>query len=363
MDGLTGYVQEGSSAEPLSIGRGGLGEGPKVLLPIGDTIGREIEITPMAVDEFCTKYDLGNDILGRLRNDKVELDIGALIKAENLMSPKYGLKLGHAAEVKWALKQFLLSRPGKEVKIPPPLYKPRLIGGKGGDGGRGGKQGGAGGVGKGHKITSKDLHRFGSISGGVGGTGGAGGVQAGENGESQNPNGQEDALPLDVTKTQVSTGGGHGGAGGGALVVGGDGVGAAPVTRLEAVGAFQWIEGGHGGTGSASPETGGVGGTGEAPKFPRPLVDISHAERRRVHGNNVRLKNSEGKEMNAELKKLGIIPRLFDRLDGLGFQTVGGLFELDQTDFDGGERFVDGDEAVLKAALEKYLEEVNKNTQ
>jgi hypothetical protein len=101
-----------------------------MVLPIGDTIGREIEITPMTVDEFCTKYDLGDDILRRLDNDKVELDnIGALVAAKNLMSPEYGLELGHVAEVKWALKLFLLSCPGvKEVRIPLGLYRPILIG-------------------------------------------------------------------------------------------------------------------------------------------------------------------------------------------------------------------------------------------
>jgi hypothetical protein len=83
----------------------------------------------MAVDEFCTKYDLGDDILRRLNNDKVELDVGALVTATNLMNPEYGLKLGHVAEVKWALKLFLLSCPGvKEVRIPRGLYKPTLIG-------------------------------------------------------------------------------------------------------------------------------------------------------------------------------------------------------------------------------------------
>ncbi|KAJ6574250.1 hypothetical protein B0H19DRAFT_601637 [Mycena capillaripes] len=132
---------------PLSIARkmgnlqndGTGGEGPKVLLPIGDTIGREIEITPMTVDEFCAKYDLGNDILHRLNNDKVESDnIGALITAKNLMSPEYGLKLGHVAEVKWALKLFLLSCPGvKEVPLP-------VTGTTGGKGGGGKKQGGEG---------------------------------------------------------------------------------------------------------------------------------------------------------------------------------------------------------------------------
>jgi hypothetical protein len=70
----------------------------------------------------------------------------------------------------------------------------------------------------------------------------------------------------------------------------------------------------------------------------------------------------EDGQMNAKLKELGIIERLFTRLDQHGFQTVGGLFELYDTDFDG-TRLTAGNKDVLKSALEKFLEGVNKKEQ
>jgi len=340
---------------------GGLGEGPKVLLPIGDTIGRNIEVPTTLTFDFCAQYKLGDEIFKQL--DAVELDnVGALIRSKNLASEEYHLKLGHIAEVKWALKVMLLSCPGiEEVKIPPGYYKPTVIGGRGGDGGAGGKQGGEGGMGKSPRITLEDLHRFGSIRGGSGGAGGVAGVQVGINSESQNPNGQEGALPQDATQTGASIEGGQGGDGGFGVRVGGKGgVGGAPVLPLEAIGLFQCIKGGHGGTGGAALEKGGKGGTGECPKFPKPLVVIDQAARLRVHENNMTLK--EDGQMNAKLKELGIIERLFTHLDQQGFQTVGGLFELYDTDFDG-KRLAAGDKDVLKCALEKFLEGVNKKEQ
>ncbi|KAF8218025.1 hypothetical protein K438DRAFT_2006954 [Mycena galopus ATCC 62051] len=328
-------------------GRGGLGEGPKVVLPIRDTIGREIEITPMAVDEFCTKYDLGDDILHHLDNDKVELDnIGALIEAKNLMRPEYGLKLGHVAEVKWALKLFLLSCPGgKEVRIGPGLYKPTLIGGIGGDGGAGEKQGGDGGTGKAYEITLQDWYRFGSMYG----------KSIAVKAVKANPNGEKGTPSSDVTKKDGGIGGGKGGVGGFGSQVGGDGgTGGAPVIPLEAVGTFQWIKGGHGGTGGAAVEKGGKGGTGEGPKFPKPLVEIEQADRPRVHAKNIRLKEDEG--INPKLLEFNInlTKKLIDRLHELGFRTVCGLFEIYDTDLDA-EPFKTGNKDSLKFALEQFL--------
>ncbi|KAF7358794.1 hypothetical protein MSAN_01218700 [Mycena sanguinolenta] len=400
-------------------GRGGLGQGPSVVIPIGDTIGREIQIQPMDIDEFCTRYDLGDDILSSLNNNNVELDVGALIRANNLMNPIYRLKLGQVAEVKWALKAFLLSHPSvNELQLPPELFKPTVKGGRGGDGGRGGIQGGTGGTGKAPRIGFRAGQKFETISGGTGGQGGAGEATIGASGKSQNPNSQEGAPPpegVEDGRIQGGTGGmgkgptitlkeghkfetivgGTGGAGGagGATVgasgesqipnsqegapppkgvedgriqggrgveggwgirVGGEGgVGGAPVVPLDAVGTFKMIEGGHGGMGGKSQETGGRGGDGEGPVFPQPLVVIDHDTRLVVGANNMKLR--EGKEINPQLHALSvnITEELIDRLDGLGFRTIGGLFEIYDADLDV-EPFETGDKDSLKLALEQF---------
>jgi hypothetical protein len=123
-----GPIQRFSSNQLENYRRGGgVGEAPKVLLPIGDTIGRKIDVPTTLTVDFCAQYKLGDEIFKQL--DAVELDnVGALIKSKNLASEEYHLKLGHIAEVKWALKVMLLSCPGEEVKIPPGYYKPTLIG-------------------------------------------------------------------------------------------------------------------------------------------------------------------------------------------------------------------------------------------
>ncbi|KAF7346735.1 hypothetical protein MSAN_01811800 [Mycena sanguinolenta] len=413
-------------------GHGGLGQGPSVVIPIGDTIGREIQIQPMDIDEFCTRYDLGDDILSSLNNNDVELDVGALIRASNLMNPIYRLKLGQVAEVKWALKAFLLSQPSvNELQLQPGLVKPTLVEGgemadevgyRAGLGGTGkapritmkdvqkfqtigGGTGGAGGFGEatvgasgksqnpnsqegaeGHKfetIVGAEGHKFETIVGGaggaggatvgasgesqnpnsqeeghkfatiVGGTGGAGGATVGASGKSQNPNSQEGAPPSEGVEDGHIQGGRGVEGGWGIRVGGGGGVGGAPVIPLDAVGTFKWIEGGHGGMGGKSQETGGRGGDGEAPVFPQPLVVIDRDTRLVVGANNVKLR--EGKEINAQLRALNvnITEELIDRLDGLGFRTIGGLFEIYDADLDV-EPFETGDKDSLKFALEQF---------
>ncbi|KAF7346727.1 hypothetical protein MSAN_01811000 [Mycena sanguinolenta] len=335
-------------------GRGGLGQGPSVVIPIGDTIGQEIQIQPMDIDEFCTRYDLGDDILSSLNNNDVELDVGALIRASNLMNPSYRLKLGQVAEVKWALKVFLLSHPSiNELQLPPGLFKATVIGGRGGDGGRGGLQGGTGGTGKAPKINWKEAQKFERLVGGTGGAGGYGGATVGALGKSQNPNGQERTPPPQgVEDGRIQ--GGRGVEGGWGIRVGGvGGVGGAPVVPLEAVGTFKWIEGGRGGTGGESKETGGKGGDGEGPVFPQPLVVIDRDARLMISANNVKLR--EGQEINPQLRALNvnITEELIDRLDGLGFRTIGGLFEIYDADLDV-EPFETGDKDSLKLALEQF---------
>jgi hypothetical protein len=172
---------------------------------------------------------------------------------------------------------------------------------------------------------------------------------------------------------KISSGGQGGGGGFGSQLGGDGGTGDAPVIPLEAVGALQWIKGeprsdvdiansswvvlsgGHGGTGGAGVEKGGKGGVGQGPKFPKPLVEIEQADRRRVHANNVRLKEGEG--INPKLRDFDVYisKKLIDRLHELGFRTVGGLFEIYDTDLDV-EPFKTGNKDSLKFALEQFLE-------
>ncbi|KAJ6574246.1 hypothetical protein B0H19DRAFT_1124004, partial [Mycena capillaripes] len=332
----------------------GRGESRKVLLPIGDNIGREIEITPMTVDEFCAKYELGDDILHRLNNDKVESDIGALITAKDLTSPEYGLKLGHVAEVKWALKLFLLSCPGiKEMELP-------VKGTTGGEGGHGEKQGGEGGLGKGPVPIASSNSAYPFFEGGG---------QGGDGGEAGAP-------PPAVTKKDRAIGGNVPSefrnrdckiflrrprrcrwrwfSGGWRRWYRGCKVSRGQMLTDD-TGDSNWVVLlGQKGTGGPGVRIGGKGGTGEPPKFPKPLVEIEQTQRHRVNANNVRLKEGEGinpklREFNPQLNE-----KLIDRLHELGFQTVGGLFEIYDVDLDK-EPFETGNKESLKITLEQFL--------
>ncbi|KAF8218024.1 hypothetical protein K438DRAFT_1952881 [Mycena galopus ATCC 62051] len=338
------------------------GSGDFITLPIGATVGRKIEIPTISIVEFCTEYNLGQDILRLLSNAGFST-IGGLIRANDLDQEEFGLKFGHVAEVKWALKAVLLSCPAiDEVQIPAGLYRPILIGGTGGDGGRGGKLGGDGGVGRAPEITLEDVRRFGHISGGIGGDGGAGGVWfENSSGFDKSPDNSKSSSMQKAGNEERTVSGGKGGCGGWGLWLGGDGgVGGAPVIPLEAVGQFKWIEGGHGGTGGASPEIGGKGGIGEAPRFPKPLAVIDHTTRLLVQTTNMKLK--EGEEINTKLHEFNVYisKKLIDRLYDHGFQTMGGLFEIYDADLDG-EPFKAGNKDTLRCALEEFLGKVNKN--
>jgi hypothetical protein len=82
----------------------------------------------MSVVEFSTEYNLGPDI-PRLLNNAGFSSVGGLIRASDLDRAEFGLKFGHVAEVKWALKVMLLSCSAiDEVQIPAGLYRPILIG-------------------------------------------------------------------------------------------------------------------------------------------------------------------------------------------------------------------------------------------
>ncbi|KAJ7681400.1 hypothetical protein B0H17DRAFT_1138435 [Mycena rosella] len=343
-------------------GNGGVGAGPQFLtLPIGDTLGRKIEIPSMSLVEFCKEYKLGNDIFRIL--DEAELDVRGLIGANDLASKEIGLKFGHVAEVKWALKAMLLKCPAiEEVPIPRGLCQPKfkVTGGIGGDGGPGGKRGGDGGVGAGLRFNMKDLGRFSHIGGGVGGTGGAGGLPSGNNGASgKSPEGEEDSSPSYAENNEIA--GSKGGRGGWSLCLGSEGgVGGAPIIPLEAIGGFQWIRGklscSRGADGVAAAEVGGTGGMGEAPKFPKLLAVIDQATRLQVQAKNMKLK--DGEKLNEKLRefKFDIDQELLDRLHDHGFQSVGALFEIHDIDLDVAQ-FEPGNKLTLGRVLGEFLTE------
>ncbi|KAF8218033.1 hypothetical protein K438DRAFT_1747271 [Mycena galopus ATCC 62051] len=158
----------------------------------GATVGRKIEIPTISIVEFCTEYVLGQDILRLLSNAGFS-SIGGLIRANDLDQEEFGLKFGHVAEVKRALKAVLLSCPAiDEDQIPAGLYRPILIGRTGGDGGRGGRLGRDGGVGRAPEITLEDFISFSFFEGGISGDGGAGGVWFGNaSGFDQSPDGSK----------------------------------------------------------------------------------------------------------------------------------------------------------------------------
>ncbi|KAJ6557629.1 hypothetical protein B0H19DRAFT_1070266 [Mycena capillaripes] len=348
-------------------GYGGFGAGPQLLtLPIGDTLGRKIEIPRMGLDEFCTEYKLGNDIFRIL--DEAELEVRGLIGVDDLGKKEIGLKVGQVAEVKWALKALLLKCSTiEEVLIPRGHYRRDR-----GDGGFGEKLGGAGGVGEASTINMnlKDLFRFRHIGsgvggigganfflGGVGGAGGADGLPFGNNSAyGKNPNGEEgSSSPYAENDGGISGGkGGHGGRG--HLLGGKGGVGGAPIIPLEAIGALQWIQGGRGGDGGAAVEVGGSGGRGKAPKFPKPLAVIDQATRLQVQAKNMKLK--DGEKVNEKLLefKFDIGEILLNRLHDHGFQTVGGLFEINDIDLDVAP-FKRANKHTLEYALGEFLKE------
>ncbi|KAJ6557632.1 hypothetical protein B0H19DRAFT_1070268 [Mycena capillaripes] len=357
-------------------GNGGLGAGPQVLtLPIGDTLGRKIEIPRMGLAEFCTEYKLGKDIRDIL--DEAELEVRGLIGVDNLGKKEFGLKFGQVAEIKWALKALLLKCPAiEEVPIPRGFYQPKIMGtpyafnrfpdenlifsprrDRGG-GGAAEKQGGAGGEGEGGVGGIGGANFF---LGGVGGAGGADGLPFGNNSAyGKNPNGEEgSSSPYAENDGGIS--GGKGGRGGWGYWLGGEGgVGGAPIIPLEAIGEFQYIQGGRGGDGGAAVEVGGLGGKGEAPKFPAPLAVIDHATRLQVQAMNMKLK--DGEKVNEKLRefKFDIGQKLLDRLHEHGFQSVGALFEIQDIDLDVAP-FKPGNKYTLKDALMQFLQEVNKN--
>ncbi|KAJ7776512.1 hypothetical protein DFH07DRAFT_766708 [Mycena maculata] len=135
--------------------------------------------------------------------------------------------------------------------------------------------------------------------------------------------------------------GGTGGKGGKGGQTGGEGgLGEAAQLAIENVDRFHRIRGGTGGEGGGGDVIGGRGGTGQGPKFGHQLLSID--------GNGLPLLTMA--EFCREYKLSDKIHKL---LDGQGFETVGALLKLTDTDLENAG-FKVGHIAELKRALDNF---------
>ncbi|KAJ6487949.1 hypothetical protein C8R45DRAFT_930159 [Mycena sanguinolenta] len=264
-----------------------------------------------------------------------------------------GFKVGHIAELQWALNKTVLetSPSAKLVTNPSGNYTPSIsgtcparkaivwtltcLGGTGGPGGDSLRRAGVGGTGEEPQISLHDVHRFSVISGGIGGAGGASDVIPTTVGTQGTFRATGTVPNLDPTLS-----GGWGGAGGyGGQIGGSGGLGEAARITAEDVAHFGTITGGFGGAGGGSAYQGGSGGTGQGPRLTKPLFFIDDETRRRLP--------------YTKLEDLGIKPDLCRLLMDLGFQTAGGLFEAHEADFPP-PHFKIGHVAGLKVVLRKF---------
>ncbi|KAF7342961.1 hypothetical protein MVEN_01726200 [Mycena venus] len=344
-----------------SIGAdGGKGEGPELFAPLVETktvygINFPETILEKTVEDFCKEYSLGEGICRLLKANSFRKAYTIVFHED--LSQVLGLKVGHVAELKWALADMLLRSElvtGVEI-IKKGEYKPDLVGGQGGAGGSGGDKGGSGGMGQANRIAVDQVYRFNSISGGMGGLGGLSAVIAGKNGTGE----QTEATTGNRRHVNTTSGILRGGRGGGGAYgtrvggTGGDGMGAR--LPIEAVGNFKLIQGGTGGLGGPGGVQGGLGGIGHATEFPKPLCPIDTKTRLRVK--NLRLDNKN----DLKAKKFRIDDELQRLLVEYGFMTVGGLFHVSDSDLRniedtcGKKPFMIGDIAALRGALSGFL--------
>ncbi|KAJ7938389.1 hypothetical protein B0H13DRAFT_1141019 [Mycena leptocephala] len=160
-------------------GTGGAGLGPvwdAPAVPVDNS--SRILLPRIETVVFCNNYDLDDEICKLLTDQEYDSVNSLFEEDEAKLLKELHLKVGHIAELKWALKtMLLLEYPEIKVTDTKGEYAPRVYGGKGGAGGHGGKKGGHGGTGNAPRIGIENLSRFTVISGGVGGAGGTSGVQ------------------------------------------------------------------------------------------------------------------------------------------------------------------------------------------
>ncbi|KAJ6604186.1 hypothetical protein DFH09DRAFT_1121915 [Mycena vulgaris] len=306
---------------------GGIGDGLDIagelpLVSIDDD--SKDDLPDLSPAEFCQEYRLCTDIRDLLIKYGYD-SIGSLLDVKESELKSLGFKIGHNAELRWALKKMMLAKFGTvPIRNEEGKYKPILSGGTGGAGGAGGRQGGEGGAGRSSQIDGKDLCRFSQIRGGTSGAGGSAGKAAVEN-------------------------------------YGGIGTNGIPGSHGKAVRMFGWqvsffeeITGGIGGAGGPGLLQGGHGGDGEGVKFPTPLLSIDNETRSWL----LPTKLQDFTEIGPELRQL---------LEEQGFHSVEGLCEAYDTDLlevqDGRNQqspFKEGDIPVLKRALTEFVKEQKK---
>ncbi|KAJ7939957.1 hypothetical protein B0H13DRAFT_2260974 [Mycena leptocephala] len=163
---------DGAGHEAGGIGgQGGTGHS----LKLGERMvyfreGAQVPGLDVTMAEFCRRHCFGQEIADLLRQKKRFRSPGDLQHVEDLVFLEDGFKVGHIAELKWALRRTV----GKDLLVR--SGKPELHGGIGGKGGDGGKEGGGGGDGESPGVPNTLLSWFVNIWGGIGGQGGRGGA-------------------------------------------------------------------------------------------------------------------------------------------------------------------------------------------
>ncbi|KAF7360337.1 hypothetical protein MVEN_00763200 [Mycena venus] len=295
-------------------------------------------------DRFCEEYHLGDEIRELLESHGFDI-ADSLLDTGDTALEELGFKVGHIAELNWALKKMMLRRfPTMSLTVNTQgKYKPVISGGTGGAGGDSRSRPGRGGIGMAPRFSIEDVGLFSVISGGTGGAGGANGVmQPSVVEESPETKSQSKSATREAEKDLGSElAGGTGGPGGHGHQLGGlGGVGEAAQMAAEHVPIFRAITGGFGGAGGTSPIQGGSGGTGEGSEFSHLLFPIDDETRRRVP--------------YTKLEDFSIKADLCQFLKDGGFQTVGGLFEAYDKDLELLPHFKAGYVATLRWTLRKF---------
>ncbi|KAF8208671.1 hypothetical protein K438DRAFT_281678 [Mycena galopus ATCC 62051] len=323
-------------------GAGGVGLGPRVSttgVSIDDSV--KIEIPDVDMAAFCTEYHLSATICKVFKENGFDT-LNEFLQLDEAALQALDFKMGQYAELRWAVKKLFLQRfPQVSITSTEGKYTPSIYGGEGGAGGDGLQRGGQGGTGEPPQIGKEDVYLFSVIGGGIGGAGGAGGLVLGLVGKSAAA--AKPAANGGTPSPQQGPvlNGGQGGPGGpGAQEGGVGGLGGAPQISITDVALFKRITGGVGGAGGASDIQGGRGGIGQGPKPAKLLASID---------NETRLQAPHMK-----LEAFGIKPEVRQLLKDEGFQSVGALFEVYDTDFPA-PPFKIGHIASLKLALKKFI--------
>jgi hypothetical protein len=118
-------------ADCLMIGEGGIGDGLDIagelpLLSIDDD--SKDDLPDLSPADFCQEYRLSNDICDLLIKHGYD-PIGSLLDVKESELKSLGFKIGHNAELRWALKKMMLAKFSTvPIRNEEGKYKPILIG-------------------------------------------------------------------------------------------------------------------------------------------------------------------------------------------------------------------------------------------